>query len=284
MLDLRPLEALINLALAEDIGLGDLTTAATVSPSVQGIGKIIAKSRGVIAGLAVAERVFRQLAPNDSEQAISFLPNIQDGEMVESCATIAEVGGSATSILAGERTALNFLQRLSGTATLTAQFVNAISHTSAQIVDTRKTTAGWRLLQKYAVRVGGGRNHRFGLYDGILIKDNHIVAAGGIKSAIAGAKKTIPHTLKVEVEVKMLDQISEALEAGADIVLLDNMTNTDMKTAVAKISGKALTEASGGITLDRVAGVAETGVDYISVGALTHSALPLDISLDLETL
>ena len=224
MLDLRPLEALINLALAEDIGLGDLTTAATVSPSVHGIGKIIAKSRGVIAGLAVAERVFRQLAPNDSEQAISFLPNIQDGEMVESCATIAEVGGSATSILAGERTALNFLQRLSGTATLTAQFVNAISHTSAQIVDTRKTTAGWRLLQKYAVRVGGGRNHRFGLYDGILIKDNHIVAAGGIKSAIAGAKKTIPHTLKVEVEVKMLDQISEALEAGADIVLLDNMT------------------------------------------------------------
>ena len=284
MLDLRPLEALINLALAEDIGLGDLTTAATVSPSVHGIGKIIAKSRGVIAGLAVAERVFRQLAPNESEQAISFLPKIQDGEMVESCATIAEVGGSATSILAGERTALNFLQRLSGTATLTAQFVNAISHTSAQIVDTRKTTAGWRLLQKYAVRVGGGRNHRFGLYDGILIKDNHIVAAGGIKSAIAGAKKTIPHTLKVEVEVKMLDQISEALEAGADIVLLDNMTNTDMKTAVAKISGKALTEASGGITLDRVAGVAETGVDYISVGALTHSALPLDISLDLETL
>ena len=284
MLDLRPLEALIDLALAEDIGLGDLTTAATVSPSVHGIGKIIAKSRGVIAGLAVAERVFRQLAPNESEQAISFLPKIQDGEMVESCATIAEVRGAATSILAGERTALNFLQRLSGTATLTAQFVNAISHTSAQIVDTRKTTAGWRLLQKYAVRVGGGRNHRFGLYDGILIKDNHIVAAGGIKSAIAGAKKTIPHTLKVEVEVKMLDQISEALEAGADIVLLDNMTNTDMKTAVAKISGKALTEASGGITLDRVAGVAETGVDYISVGALTHSALPLDISLDLETL
>ena len=284
MLDLRPLEALIDLALAEDIGLGDLTTAATVPPSVHGIGKIIAKSRGVIAGLAVAERVFRQLAPNESEQAISFLPKIQDGETVESCATIAEVGGSATSILAGERTALNFLQRLSGTATLTAKFVNAISHTSAQIVDTRKTTAGWRLLQKYAVRVGGGRNHRFGLYDGILIKDNHIVAAGGIKSAIAGAKKTIPHTLKVEVEVKMLDQISEALEAGADIVLLDNMTNTDMKTAVAKISGKALTEASGGITLDRVTGVAETGVDYISVGALTHSALPLDISLDLEIL
>ena len=284
MLDLRPLEALIDLALAEDIGLGDLTTAATVPPSVHGIGKIIAKSRGVIAGLAVAERVFRQLAPNESEQAISFLPKIQDGETVESCATIAEVGGSATSILAGERTALNFLQRLSGTATLTAQFVNAISHTSAQIVDTRKTTAGWRLLQKYAVRVGGGRNHRFGLYDGILIKDNHIVAAGGIKSAITVAKKTIPHTLKVEVEVKMLDQISEALEAGADIVLLDNMTNTDMKTAVAKISGKALTEASGGITLDRVTGVAETGVDYISVGALTHSALPLDISLDLEIL
>ena len=284
MLDLRPLEALIDLALAEDIGLGDLTTAATVPPSVHGIGKIIAKSRGVIAGLAVAERVFRQLASNESEQAISFLPKIQDGETVAGCATIAEVGGSATSILAGERTALNFLQRLSGTATLTAQFVNAISHTSAQIVDTRKTTAGWRLLQKYAVRVGGGRNHRFGLYDGILIKDNHIVAAGGIKSAIAGAKKTIPHTLKVEVEVKMLDQISEALEAGADIVLLDNMTNTDMKTAVAKISGKALTEASGGITLDRVTGVAETGVDYISVGALTHSALPLDISLDLEIL
>ena len=284
MLDLRALEALIDLALAEDIGLGDLTTSATVLPSVRGIGKIIAKSPGVIAGLAVAEHVFRQLAPNKSEQAISFLPRIQDGETVESYTTIAEIEGSAKSILVGERTALNFLQRLSGTATLTTQFVNAISHTSAQIVDTRKTTAGWRLLQKYAVRVGGGRNHRFGLYDGILIKDNHIVAAGGIKSAIAGAKKTIPHTLKVEVEVKMLDQISEALEAGADIILLDNMTNTDMKIATARISGKALTEASGGITLDRVAGVAETGVDYISVGALTHSALPLDISLDLEIL
>jgi len=284
MLDLRALEALIDLALAEDIGLGDLTTAATVLPSVRGIGKIIAKSPGVIAGLAVAEQVFRQLAPNKSERAISFLPRIQDGETVESYTTIAEIEGSAKSILVGERTALNFLQRLSGTATLTTQFVNAISHTSAQIVDTRKTAAGWRLLQKYAVRVGGGRNHRFGLYDGILIKDNHIVAAGGIKSAIAGAKKTIPHTLKVEVEVKMLDQISEALEAGADIILLDNMTNTDMKIATARISGKALTEASGGITLDRVAGVAETGVDYISVGALTHSALPLDISLDLEIL
>jgi nicotinate-nucleotide pyrophosphorylase (carboxylating) len=192
------------------------------------------------------------------------------------------VEGSAKSILTGERIALNFLQRLSGTATLTARFVAATAQYDVKIIDTRKTTAGWRTLQKYAVRVGGGENHRFGLYDGVLIKDNHIVAAGGVAEAIEQARSVVPHTMKIEVEVETLDQVDEALVAGADIILLDNMSINLMRAAVKEIGKAVLTEASGGITLDEVEAVAATGVDLISVGALTHSAMPLDISLDLE--
>jgi nicotinate-nucleotide pyrophosphorylase (carboxylating) len=192
------------------------------------------------------------------------------------------VKGSAISILTGERTALNFLQRLSGTATLTAQFVVATAQYNVKIIDTRKTTAGWRAIQKYAVRVGGGYNHRFGLYDGVLIKDNHIIAAGGIAQAVEMARAAVPHTMKIEIEVETLKQVEEALRAGADILLLDNMPVALMRAAVEKIAGRAVTEASGGITLDSVEAVAATGVELISVGALTHSAMPLDISLDLE--
>ena len=194
---------------------------------------------------------------------------------------IAEVKGDVKSILTGERIAINFLQRLSGTATLTAQFVALAAKYDVQITDTRKTTAGWRAIQKYAVFMGGGQNHRFGLFDGILIKDNHITAAGSVAKAVEKAKLTVPHTLKIEVEVETPDQVEEAMRAGVDILLLDNMPVELMRTTVQKIAGRVLIEASGNITLDKVDAVAETGVDLISVGVLTHSAMPLDISLDL---
>ncbi|MEC8840132.1 MAG: carboxylating nicotinate-nucleotide diphosphorylase, partial [Candidatus Poribacteria bacterium] len=202
--------------------------------------------------------------------------------MVEPMTPVAKVTGCAKSILTGERTALNFLQRLSGTATLTAEFVDAVKNTKTKIVDTRKTTPGWRLLQKYAVRIGGGKNHRFGLYDGILIKDNHIVAAGGIRKAVEMARSGAPHTAKIEIEVETIDQVEEALKTKADILLLDNMSNETMQAAVKKVNGNAITEASGGITLDRIPTISKIGVNFISVGALTHSAMPLDMSLDLQ--
>lgn len=276
MLNLRSLDPLIDLAFEEDIGIGDITTEATVLPEREGIGTLLAKSGGVVAGLPVAERVFAKL-----DATLAFRSLVNDGDTVEAGTSIAEVRGSAKTILIGERTALNFLQRLSGIATLTSQFVEAVADYNAKIVDTRKTAAGWRALQKYAVRVGGGYNHRFGLYDGVLIKDNHIVAAGGIANAVQRAREVVPHTAKIEVEVENLDQVDEALEAGADILLLDNMSSGTMKSVVHKVGDLAVTEASGGITLERVREVAATGVDIISVGALTHSAMPMDISLTL---
>jgi nicotinate-nucleotide pyrophosphorylase (carboxylating) len=277
MLNFRSIDPLIELALTEDIGIGDITTESTVQPSQRGVGTIIAKSSGVIAGLPVTQRVFEKV-----DLSLDFRLQVSDGEQVQSMTPIAEVEGAVQSILIGERTALNFLQRLSGTTTLTAQFVTAAAKYDAKIIDTRKTTAGWRVLQKYAVRVGGGYNHRFGLYDGVLIKDNHIIAAGGIGQAIERARLTVAHTVKIEVEVETLDQVDEALVAGADIILLDNMSINLMRAAVKEIGREVFTEASGGITLDQVEAVAATGVDLISVGALTHSAMPLDISLDLE--
>ena len=277
MLDFRLIDPLIELAFTEDIGIGDVTTESTVPPSQQGLGIILAKTDGVIAGLPVAQRVFEKI-----DSHLEFRLLVADGDYVESMTPIARVEGSAKSILTGERTALNFLQRLSGTATLTSRFVEATAKYNVKIVDTRKTTAGWRTIQKYAVRVGGGHNHRFGLYDGVLIKDNHIVAAGGIAKAIKRARSVVPHTMKIEIEVDSLDQAEEAVAAGADIILLDNMPVNFMKAAVGEIGNDALTEASGGITLDQAEAVAGTGVDLISVGALTHSAMPLDISLDLE--
>ncbi len=276
MLNLPSLDHLIELAFAEDIGIGDITTEATVPPFQQAEGTFIAKSDGIIAGLPVVEQTFNKL---DSKLDCCAL--VSEGDSVATNSPIAEIKGNAKNILIGERTALNFLQRLSGVATLTSQFVNAVADYDAKIVDTRKTTPGWRALQKYAVRVGGGHNHRFGLYDGILIKDNHIVAAGGIHNAVLRARNTAPHTAKIEVEVENMEQVKEALEVGADILLLDNMTVEMMQQVVQHIGKRAITEASGGITLEQVQAVAATGVDLISVGALTHSAMPMDISLTL---
>ena len=276
MLNLRSLDSLIELAFEEDIGIGDITTEATVLPTQEGIGILLAKSEGIVAGLPVAERVFEKL-----DTTLSFRALVNDGDAVKAGTRIAEVQGNAKTILIGERTALNFLQRLSGIATLTAQFVAAVAGYDTKIVDTRKTAAGWRAVQKYAVRVGGGHNHRFGLYDGVLIKDNHIVAAEGIGNAVRRARQVVPHTAKIEVEIETLDQVDEALEAGADILLLDNMSPSMMKSVVYEVGDLAVTEASGGITLDKVRAIAATGVNLISVGALTHSAMPMDISLTL---
>jgi len=271
------IDQLINLALAEDISGGDITTESTIGALQQGIGTIITKNVGIIAGLPVVERVLCRIDPD-----LDFHQLVSDGTMVEPMTPVAKVTGCAKSILTGERTALNFLQRLSGTATLTAEFVDAVKNTKTKIVDTRKTTPGWRLLQKYAVRIGGGKNHRFGLYDGILIKDNHIVAAGGIRQAVEMARSGAPHTAKIEIEVETIDQVEEALKTKADILLLDNMSNETMQAAVKKVNGNAITEASGGITLDRIPAISKIGVNFISVGALTHSAMPLDMSLDLK--
>ncbi|MDE0427660.1 MAG: carboxylating nicotinate-nucleotide diphosphorylase [Candidatus Poribacteria bacterium] len=276
MLNLRSLDSLIDLAFAEDIGIGDITTEATVPPTRKGIGTLLAKSDGIVAGLPVAERVFAKL-----DETLGFRALVSDGDAVKAGTPIAEVQGSAKAILIGERTALNFLQRLSGIATLTAQFVEAVSDYDAKIVDTRKTAAGWRAVQKYAVRVGGGSNHRFGLYDGVLIKDNHIVAAGGVHNAVRRAREIVPHTAKIEIEIETVDQVDEALAAGADILLLDNMPLGIMRGVVQEVGDRVITEASGGIMLDRVQAVAATGVNLISVGALTHSAMPMDISLTL---
>ena len=276
MLNLRSLDPLIELAFEEDIGIGDITTDATVPPSRRGVGILLAKSDGIVAGLPIAERVFGKLDPT-----LTFRALVNEGAVVVANTPIAEIQGSAKTILIGERTALNFLQRLSGIATLTAQFVEAVADYDAKIVDTRKTAAGWRAAQKYAVRVGGAQNHRFGLYDGVLIKDNHIVAAGGIRNAVERAQQVVPHTAKIEIEVETVEQVDEALEAGADILLLDNMPPGIMQRVVQEVGDRAVTEASGGITLDKVKTVAATGVDLISVGALTHSAMPMDISLTL---
>ncbi len=277
MLNLHALDSLIEFAFEEDIGIGDITTEATVPSTQMGIGTLLAKSEGIIAGIPVAERVFYKL-----DGKLKFRSLVNDGDVVTAGMSIAEVQGSAKTILTGERIALNFLQRLSGVATLTSQFVKAVGENDVKIVDTRKTTPGWRSLQKYAVRVGGGHNHRFGLYDGVLIKDNHIVAADGIYNAVKRARLAAPHTTKIEVEVETIDQVNEALEAKADILLLDNMSPDTMRDVVKLIDRRAITEASGGITLEDVQDVASTGVDIISVGALTHSAMPMDISLNLR--
>jgi nicotinate-nucleotide pyrophosphorylase (carboxylating) len=276
MLNLQSLETLLDLAFAEDIGIGDITTEATVSPTQMGVGTLFAKSEGIVAGLPVAERVFAKL-----DATLAFRALVKDGDAVAVGTSIAEVQGIAKTILMGERIALNFLQRLSGVATLASQFVKAVADYDVKVVDTRKTTPGWRALQKYAVRVGGGHNHRFGLYDGILIKDNHIVGAGGIRNAVQRAREAAPHTAKIEVEVETVEQVNEALDAGADILLLDNMSLEIMQQVVNLVGNHAVTEASGGITLEHVRAVASTGVDIISVGALTHSAMPMDISLNL---
>ena len=269
-------ETIINLALEEDIGSGDLTTELLFSGALKCNAEIKCKENGVLAGLPIARAVFEKL---DSSVQLDELK--QDGDKIREGEIIIKIEGSQKNILTGERLALNILQRLSGVATLTSKYVEAVKGYDVKILDTRKTMPGNRSLSKYAVSVGGGYNHRMGLYDGILVKDNHIKLAGGIKNAVNIIKSKINSEYKIEVETSNIDQVSRALEAGADIIMLDNMDDNLMKEAVSLIGGKTLIEASGGITLDRVRAVAELGVDFISIGALTHSAQALDISLDM---
>lgn len=273
---MKKLRDFIATALAEDIGPGDITTEALIPPGVEGKAEIIAKETLVLAGVDVAREVFHQVNPK-----ISFTPNYEDGSELAPSTIIATLEGPLASLLTAERLALNLIQRLSGVATMTRQYVRKIEGTKARILDTRKTTPGLRALEKYAVRVGGGKNHRFGLFDGVLIKDNHIAAVGSITEAVKRARERAPHILKIEVETETLEQVGEAISAGADIIMLDNMGIETMLEAVRLINGKALVEASGGINLDNVRQVAETGVDLISVGAITHSARAMDISMEI---
>jgi len=273
-----PVHRLIELALEEDLGRGDVTSEALIPPDREAVGEVLVKARGVIAGLEVAAAVFRAVDPTLAWEALA-----RDGEAVSPGQVVARVSGRARSILAAERTALNFLQRLSGIATLTARYVEALRGTRARLTDTRKTTPGWRYLEKMAVRAGGGHSHRLDLAGGILIKDNHLALSGNdIPAAIRAVREQAPHTLRVEVEVTSLAGVEAALAAGAEVILLDNMSLEEMRRAVALVSGRALLEASGGITLETVRAVAETGVDLISSGAITHSATALDLSLEIR--
>lgn len=270
-------EAAVKAALLEDLGLaGDITTAATIPPDAQAEATIAARQSGVVAGLALAEAAFRQM-----DAAVTFNVECADGAHVEPGGLLGRVTGPAQPILTAERVALNFLGHLSGIATLTRRFADAIGHTKARMTCTRKTTPGLRAFEKHAVRCGGGVNHRFGLNDAILIKDNHIAVAGGVGAAIARASAFAGHLVKIEVEVDTLDQLRVALDAGADVILLDNMSPETLHQAAQLANGNAVLEASGGITLQTVAAVAESGVDFISSGALTHSAPTLDLGLDI---
>ena len=276
------LDELIGRALDEDIGTCDITTAATVPEDAVIEGKYIAKADGVICGTFVVERVF-EIVGTDID--VKFF--CADGDTVKKGEVIGTVSGNARAVLTGERVGLNIMQHLSGIATRTKKYVDDVAGTGAAVIDTRKSTPGLRALEKYAVRTGGGKNHRMNLSDGVLIKDNHIVAAGGIKAAVDAARKFAPHTLKIEVETETLVQVAEALEAGADIIMLDNMSVCDMKKAVDMIGGRALVEASGNMgdkTKEELIAVANTGVDMISIGALTNSVSAFDISLKFSSL
>lgn len=279
-LNMSLLEKQIRLWLEEDIGSGDITTMTTIPLDQQSKGILHVKEAGVLAGIPVAEAVFRVVDPE-----LQFRALHNDGQSIVQGTVLAEVEGSTRSILLGERLALNLMQRLSGIATRTRQYVDALDGLPVRLVDTRKTTPGHRMLEKYAVRVGGGHNHRFGLYDAVMIKDNHIKGAGGIRQAISAARSQIPHTMKIEVEVENFIQLAEAMEAAPDIIMLDNMKPVDMKEAVRIMKEKTphiLVEASGNVNLDTIKSIAETGVDVISVGRLTYSVQALDISLDLN--
>jgi len=272
-------EVVVARALVEDLGeAGDVTSKATVSEEAMAIGEISTRSDGMIAGLDVARYVFEVV---DSE--IDFEPRVKDGDVVREGATVAEVSGPARSILAAERTALNLLGRMSGVATTTARLVAEVEGTGAAISDTRKTMPGLRSIDKYAVTVGGGVNHRFGLYDAVLIKDNHLVAGHGLAAAVEAARAEVGPAMVVEVEVETLEQLAEVLETGADRVLLDNMGLEMLRTAIERVGSRLTTEASGGVTLETVRAIAETGVDIISVGWITHSAPQLDIGLDFRS-
>ena len=269
-------EALIALALEEDLGRGDVTSEAIFDAQAKVSGQIVAKEPLTVAGLAIAAEVFKRV-----DEATRFAARVDDGQRMGKGEIVAVVEGRTRALLSAERTALNFLQRLSGVATLTRRFVDAVAGTGARIVDTRKTTPGWRALDKEAVRAGGGANHRVDLAAGVLIKDNHVAACGGVKAAVERARAHAPHSLRVEVEVTELLQIDEALAAGADIILLDNFDPAQVKRAVEQIGDRAIVEVSGGITLETVRAFAEAGPDLISVGALTHSARAVDLSLEM---
>jgi nicotinate-nucleotide pyrophosphorylase (carboxylating) len=268
----------VEAALMEDLGrAGDITTAATIPEGTQAKAAIVARKHGVIAGLPLAREAFRRLDPE-----VRFDAVLKDGDKVAPGTVIAHISGPARPILSAERVALNYLGRLSGIATATASFAEKIAHTPAKIIDTRKTTPNLRIFEKYAVRCGGGANHRFGLDDAVLIKDNHIAVAGGIIPALRAAKASVGHLVKIEIEVDTLAQLDEVIAEGADAVLLDNMTPELLAQAVAKIGGRMISEASGGITLDSVKAIAEAGVDLLSSGWITNSAPTLDLGLDIE--
>ena len=280
MFDLSPLliEDAVRAALLEDLGrAGDVTTQATIPANATLRAKIAAREDGVIAGLPLARAAFRLM-----DASVAFEPRVEDGARISRGAVIARIEGPARAILSAERVALNYLGRLSGVATLTARYAERVAHTKAKICDTRKTTPGLRAFEKYAVRCGGGANHRFGLDDAVLIKDNHIAVAGGVIAALRAAKCFAGHLVKIEIEVDTLAQLREVLLEGADAVLLDNMTLDQLREAVALVDGRMICEASGGVTLETVGRIAETGVDLISVGALTHSAPVLDLGLDVD--
>lgn len=271
-------EPLLRAALAEDLGrAGDLTADATVDADARASARLVARAAGTVAGLEMALAAFHLLEP-----ALAIDPAAGDGERVARGALLARIAGPARPILAAERTALNLLGRLCGVATATAAYVEAVAGTGAQVVCTRKTTPGLRALEKYAVRCGGGANHRFGLDDAVLIKDNHLVVAGGVAAAVERARRHVGHLVRIEVEVETIDQLDEALAVGVDAVLLDNFDLPTLRGAVVRVEGRCITEASGGITLATARAVAETGVDLLSVGALTHSAAALDVALDFD--
>ena len=268
------LDPILRRVLEEDIGTGDVTTLATIQPGTQASAELVAKEGFVLSGIDVAQRVFHLLSVETAFEKL-----IEDGQSVKRGDVLAWIKGDAAVLLQGERVALNLLQRMCGVATLTAEFVKKIEGTGAIVVDTRKTTPGLRVLEKYSVRMGGGGNHRMALYDAVLIKENHVAAAGGITSAVNRARQSVPHTQKIEVEVRNQAEVAEALEAGADILLLDNMSTEELRAAIEMIDGRAITEASGGVNLETVREIAETGVRLISVGALTHSYRAVDISM-----
>ena len=272
-------EPILVAALAEDLGrAGDLTSQAVIPPEATARGTIVARQAGVIAGLELVAPVFARLDP-----AVAVAFGAADGERVGSNTILARVSGNARALLAGERTALNLLGRLSGIATATRELVELVAGTKAAVVDTRKTTPGLRALEKYAVRCGGGRNHRFGLDDAILIKDNHVAVAGSVAEAIRRAREQAGHMVTIEAEIRALDELEPAIEAGADVILLDNFELEGFRQAVRRSEGRVLLEASGGVTTKTIAAIAQAGVDLISVGAITHSAPALDVAFDFET-
>ena len=272
----RQIDRLIELAIDEDVGHGDITTQYLDFEGERGSGRIIAKEVAVLAGLEMVERVFKRFDP-----FVEVCAHYRDGDRVEAGSTVMTLEGDMAALLIGERTALNFLQRLSGIATHVRGYVEMVSGSPVRLVDTRKTVPGWRVLEKYAVRTGGAGNHRMGLYDGVLIKDNHIAAAGSITLAVSRIRGNVSHLVRIEVEVSTMAEIEEALSAGADVIMLDNMDDREIPAAVALVAGRAMVEVSGRVDRDRLQYLAATGVDIISSGALTHAARFVDLSMDL---